>query len=220
MKTYILPLLLCVSLVTISGCVKEPIAEITADKSEVETGENVKFSNSSQEALSYEWNFGDGTIISTEKAPSHSWSTAGTYIVTMTAYSKKEKKKDEASLTVIVNDINKKFIGFYSISSNYTSDFCGSGTGFYMLTVSAGNSGNKIVIDNLAEGFNNVIGTVTGSGFSIASQIGVWVQGDQWDLNGGSGSLSGNNISYNITFDDILYLYDCGWATESGSGSK
>lgn len=37
--------------------------------------------------LSYEWNFGDGSAISTDKDPAHEYATAGTYTITLTATS-------------------------------------------------------------------------------------------------------------------------------------
>jgi len=46
--------------------------------------ENVKFDNCSQEAISYEWDFGDGKI-STTKSPVHKYKEEGEYSVTLTA---------------------------------------------------------------------------------------------------------------------------------------
>ncbi len=45
---------------------------------------NVVFSNASNGAAFYEWNFGDGTT-SNEANPSHTYSTSGEYVVTLTA---------------------------------------------------------------------------------------------------------------------------------------
>lgn len=220
MKTYLLPFVLCLSLALITGCVKEPIAEISADKTEVETSESVKFSNSSQEALTYEWDFGDGSAKSTDKTPSHSWSDAGTYTVKMSAFSKKEKKKDEASITITVNDINKKFIGTYWITESLTSEYCGPGSVSYSLKIRAGSSGERITIDNLSDAFNDIKATVSGSSFTITPINGIWSGGTQWDLLSGSGSLSGNTLSYSATYDDAAYTFDCGYVWVSGSGSK
>ena len=45
----------------------------------------VTFRNNSLMAESYQWNFGDGSAASTETAPSHVYSSAGTYTVSLTA---------------------------------------------------------------------------------------------------------------------------------------
>lgn len=46
----------------------------------------MEFTNLSSGAMSYKWDFGDGST-STEKAPTHRYSSAGNYIVTLTAKS-------------------------------------------------------------------------------------------------------------------------------------
>lgn len=50
-----------------------------------QNGSDFTFTNNSQNALSYDWDFGDGAM-STEVTPSHSYSQAGDYIVTLTAF--------------------------------------------------------------------------------------------------------------------------------------
>lgn len=44
-------------------------------------------SNSTLNAVSYSWNFGDGSPVSTEKEPSHTFAAAGTFTVVLTATS-------------------------------------------------------------------------------------------------------------------------------------
>ena len=61
----------------------------------------VVFTNTSQNATSYEWDFGDGSSISTEKDPQHTFINTGTYSVTLTA--KKNMDSDAESMTVAVN---------------------------------------------------------------------------------------------------------------------
>lgn len=219
MKNF-LPLLLCFALAFLNSCIKEPVAEISANKTEVETNESVQFSNSSEEALSYEWDFDDGSTKSTDKAPSHSWSSSGIYSVKMTAFSKKEKKQDEATITITVNDLNKKFIGTWNVSESYVTDFCGSGTVPYGLVIIAGSSGDRIIFQNLGENWN-VSATISGNNFTMLSVNGIFgFDGDQYDFDYGSGSLSGNTLSYSFTVDDILYDDICGWEDYSGSGTK
>lgn len=62
----------------------------------------VKFNNlSSTKALSYQWDFGDGST-STEKSPMHIYAASGNYDVTLTVNG--ETGSDVAKMTVLIND--------------------------------------------------------------------------------------------------------------------
>ncbi len=88
--------------ILIAGC-KKPTANFTADKQEVETGEVVTFTNSSEDAAIYMWDFGDGTQ-SSQKNPTHVYDTPGSYQVTMTSAKNKMKKPaDATAITIKVN---------------------------------------------------------------------------------------------------------------------
>ncbi|GAB3648413.1 hypothetical protein GCM10028791_12120 [Echinicola sediminis] len=58
----------------------EPTAGFTTVTNEL----NASFTNSSENVTSYSWNFGDGNT-STEESPSHTYESAGTYTVVLTA---------------------------------------------------------------------------------------------------------------------------------------
>jgi PKD repeat protein len=47
----------------------------------------VKFSNTSKNGITFSWDFGDGTPVSTEESPEHVFAAAGKYSVTLTAIS-------------------------------------------------------------------------------------------------------------------------------------
>lgn len=62
------------------------------------------FNNTSIMAVSYKWNFGDGTAISFEKSPIHTYAAAGVYTVTLTAFGEsgfQNKSVTTTSITVL-----------------------------------------------------------------------------------------------------------------------
>lgn len=76
-------------------------AAFTASSTQCEAPCTVTFKNTSKNATTYEWSFGDGAA-SSETNPSHTFSKAGTYKVKLIA-SKEGDKKDE---TVEINVVN------------------------------------------------------------------------------------------------------------------
>ncbi|MBD0401982.1 PKD domain-containing protein [Flammeovirga sp. EKP202] len=60
-----------------------PVAAFSADKTTVEENETVTFTDASTDATSWSWDFGDQTT-SDEQNPTHAYTTAGTYTVTLT----------------------------------------------------------------------------------------------------------------------------------------
>lgn len=74
-----------------------PTAGFTADKTAVETGESIQFTDTSTESpTSWSWEFGDGNT-STSQNPTHSYDTEGTYSVSLTATN--EFGSDEVTMT-------------------------------------------------------------------------------------------------------------------------
>ena len=89
--------------IAISSCTKEPGASFTVSSKVVSTNENVKFTNTSTDADHYSWDFGDGTK-STDENPTHAYSKEGSYTITLTAYSKNDKKSNTYSESITVAD--------------------------------------------------------------------------------------------------------------------
>ncbi len=85
--TKLLPLLLII----IVSCDKDedptgptPVPSFTQDRSFIEAGETVTFTNTSTDAATYLWDFGDGGT-STSESPAYAYTETGTYDVVLTA---------------------------------------------------------------------------------------------------------------------------------------
>mgnify|MGYP003683343725 CR=1 FL=1 len=87
--------------VLLSGCSTAPSAGFDVVNGTALSGETVEFTNTSVDANSYTWNFGDGTG-STSESPTHIFTSSGTYTVSLSAFSKNEKKSDEYSAEVVI----------------------------------------------------------------------------------------------------------------------
>lgn len=83
---------------TISVEKLEPVADFSISSPEAGVNEAVRFTNHSENATSYEWDFGDGST-STASNPVHYYASTGTYTVTLTAY----RNEDSNSATKEVN---------------------------------------------------------------------------------------------------------------------
>lgn len=67
------------------------------------TGKLAKFTNTSTNALTFTWNFGNGSPEVTEKSPSYTYPTSGTYTVTLTAQGAcGEKNKSVKTATIVI----------------------------------------------------------------------------------------------------------------------
>ena len=115
----ILGLLLIFATLFIVSCQKQPKASFDVGGSNFKTGESINFTNTSEDAASFEWNFGDGAK-STDKSPSHSYASQGSYLVTLTAFSKSEKKKSSASNSVSITATNTGGGSGAGIDFNYS----------------------------------------------------------------------------------------------------
>ena len=67
------------------GCNKQPIASFEMSTNTPESEQEVVFTNTSENGISYSWNFGDGTT-STEESPKHTYALSGSYDLTYTTF--------------------------------------------------------------------------------------------------------------------------------------
>ena len=77
-----------ISLFIFTGCSKEsapePSVSFEMDKTDAGVGEMITFTNTSQYATTFKWDFDDGTT-STEENPIHSYTDFGNYRISLTA---------------------------------------------------------------------------------------------------------------------------------------
>jgi PKD repeat protein len=88
-----------VTTASITVSVLEPVASFTVSSTQVITGTQIVFTNTSQNVYRCEWDFGDGTT-STATNPTHTFSTPGTYDVNLRVYSAGDVKSDATYKTI------------------------------------------------------------------------------------------------------------------------
>ena len=76
--------LLKTTVISLDPAILKPTPNFTA-KADATTPTKIAFTNTSLNALSYTWDFGDGSAAVTDAAPTYTYTTAGTYTVTLTA---------------------------------------------------------------------------------------------------------------------------------------
>lgn len=76
-----------------------PTAAFTASKTSAIVNEEITFTNTSKDASSYVWSFGDGTT-STAESPVKTFATAGEYEVTLAAKNSSGSSSTKATITI------------------------------------------------------------------------------------------------------------------------
>ncbi len=85
----------------IFSCKKTPEAFFHTDNADPEVGQEVFFINDSKDGDRFEWDFGDGTVLSNEENPVHIYTGTGSYEVSLIVYAK-NGISDEAVITINV----------------------------------------------------------------------------------------------------------------------
>ena len=202
-----LPITVLALLTIFSSCQKEPIASFTVSSTSVNVDEIVSFSNTSIDAYRYEWDFGDGST-ATYSSPKHTYNTAGTYTVTLTAFSKNGKKSGKATETIKVGGgggggddcTNPETISGISGSINYTT------TGYNSdYSSSCGGSGEDKVYS---------LSTAVSNGYTLT----FWTTSDNYDvvLSGKYGSCTGTEIACVNDPDGTVLT----WVNNTGSSQN
>jgi PKD repeat protein len=96
----LIKLLPILGIVVFTGCNKDKaVAKFTASSETVAIGATVTFTNTSENASHYQWDFGDGNYAITQN-PTHSYDSSGTYTVTLTAIGDNSSSTSSISLVV------------------------------------------------------------------------------------------------------------------------
>lgn len=102
MKKYSLYLILLVALLPIASCNKDKGSGLKSVFSYVADGYKVSFTNFSENAKEYSWDFGDGSgQISTSRNPQHVFTKKGDFLVSLTAKNGNETSVFKDTVTVI-----------------------------------------------------------------------------------------------------------------------
>lgn len=156
----VLSLLSIAALLIVTSCTKTPVAKFTVSKSVAEIDEEITFTNTSSDGVTYKWDFGDGSS-STEETSVHKFKAAGSYTVTLTAYSKKEKKSHESSQTITINAEQYRFSGTIDGASvSYNTAMPQFSLGFNNSSSIGGSLSTKIVGSFIYNSDNNDIPSI------------------------------------------------------------
>jgi PKD repeat protein len=101
----LIPVAFIAVLAILAGCGKEPTACFTFTSASIDNedlpfvGEDIDFENCSENADSYEWDFGDDAT-STKTNPTHAYDAPGEYTVTLTATNSDGSKSSSQTIEV------------------------------------------------------------------------------------------------------------------------
>lgn len=104
MKKHLIASFALMGMLQLAACKKYPEACIVSDKNEITLGETVTFTDCSKDAEKKMWDFGDGTTTEGD-GKSHTYQNAGTYLVTLKVFSKKDKFSNNTSKLITVNPL-------------------------------------------------------------------------------------------------------------------
>ena len=169
----------------------DPVASFSVDKTLILEGRSVQFTDTSSDAVEWEWDFdNDGTIDSTAQNPSHTYTTAGTYSVKLNV----RNTSDDNSVTK--TDLIR-VVGYGIANADLSSTAVENGSG------SAASLGNGWYAKN---GDNGVVETPDWSAGQTTGTPGVLTQ----VRSSGSATRFGQFFANNLTGSNWALSFDLG----------
>ncbi len=163
-------------------------------------GETVQFSNNSANATSYEWDFGDGSPISTQTAPTHVYNNAGSFTVRLIARNPNACFTVDTTTLTIVVDTN-------SIDADFdvmVTDSCDPFIATFTNTSKYGNvPGNATLTWNFGDGSNFTGNTPPAHSYSQKGTYTITLT-----MSDPSSCNKVDSISKTISFNNILVKAD------------
>ncbi|MCI5058873.1 MAG: PKD domain-containing protein [Flavobacteriales bacterium] len=207
---------------SLSSCFKQPTACFEPSSTNVKVGQTVQFTNCSENSNDFEWDFGDGAVSSSEN-PSHTYSSAGSYTVSLDANAKRGGDWDEAVSTITVtadsndDDNNNngnggngngndnpsdKFDAIYSVDETVMT---AGGNAFksYLVDVETFGANKVKVTEMVLNELVDVVAEVSGDSLYINTQLLTW-QTDpdyQYEIEG-IGVLEVDQLTINYTIKE------------------
>ena len=198
---------------TMSGnVVITAVAAVSASFTSSITNQDVTFTNTSSNATSYSWDFGDGSSASTEINPTHTYATTGTYTVTLIASNNCGSDTATTSITVTV----PSSLFYIDAGGSDSNDGLTTATAFATLAKAI-----EMTTNNLGTTINIAAGTYTEKDITISkNNITITGAGSastifDGDADGRFLTIEANNIVLNnLTLKEYGYL---GELTSSGT---
>ena len=190
---------------TMSGnVVITAVAAVSASFTSSITNQDVTFTNTSSNATSYSWDFGDQSSASTEINPTHTYATTGTYTVTLTASNNCGSDTATTSITVTV----PSSLFYIDAGGSDSNDGLTTATAFATLAKAI-----EMTTNNLGTTINIAAGTYTEKGITISkNNITITGAGSastifDGDADGRFLIIDANNIVLNnLTLKEYGYL--------------
>jgi PKD repeat protein len=194
-KIYYLSMLLPVILFS---CDKMPEAHFSTDAIEPEVGQEVFFDNDSKHADSFEWDFGDG-VVSTTENPSHIFTGTGNFTVTLIAYN--SGMDDEATMDIEIFIPTLLEVDVFEWNEDWSYDYPISGISVWLFPDSNSWDSKE---NNVAEGFTDNDGVVV---FSHLDEQKYYV--DIWSDNYDNYTLRDEDVGFIET--DVIMPHKINW---------